>query len=156
MAQQRVFIRAVMRIQESIELVSEHRGSHKRPRAVLLKCEEVLMTFLRRLLCFGIISAAVAARGLAQTGPEFDASPSEKTIRGWLRSGEPRLVAWGAHDVLAEGDSDLVPDLLSVASQWQTLSTQTYSEGSKLPGLSPEQERDAMAAVVDALIQMKV
>jgi hypothetical protein len=146
-----------MRIQESIELVSEHRGSYKRRRAVPLKFEEVPMTLLHRLLCFGIMSAAIAARGLAQTAPESDASPSEKTIRGWLQSGEPRLVAWGAHYLLAEGDSDLVPDLLSVASQWQTLSPQTYSEGSKLAGLSPEQEqeRDAMAAVVDTLIQMK-
>ena len=116
------------------------------------------MTFLYRLLCLGFMSAVIADRGLAQTAPEFDPSPSEKTIKAWLRSGEPRLVAWGAHDVLAESDSDLIPDLLSVASQWQTLSPQTYSEGSKLPRLSPgqEQQRDAMAAVVDTLIQMNV
>jgi hypothetical protein len=116
------------------------------------------MTFLHRLLCLGCISAAIAVRGLAQTAPESDSSPSEKTIRGWLRGGEPRLVAWGAHDVLAKGDSDLIPDLLSVASQWRTLTPDAYSEGSKLPRLSPEQEqqRDAMAAVVDTLIQMMV
>jgi len=116
------------------------------------------MTFLHRLLCLAFISVAIAAHGLAaQTAPESEASPSEETIRGWLRSGEPRLVAWGAHDVLAKGDSNLIPDLLFVASQWQTLSPQLYSEGSKLPRLSPERERqrDAMAAVVDTLIQMK-
>lgn len=115
------------------------------------------MAFLHRLLCLGFISAAIAARGLAQTTPESDPSPSEKTIRAWLRSGEPQLVAWAARDLLTSGDPGLIPDLLSVASQWQTLSPQTYSEGSNLPRLSPEQEqqRDAMATVVDTLIQMK-
>jgi hypothetical protein len=119
---------------------------------------EVLMTFLYRLLCLGYVSAAIAARGLGQTAPESSPAPSEKTIRGWLQSGEPRLEAWGAHHVLTKRDSDLIPELVSLASKWQALVPQTYSEGSNLPRLSLEQEeqRDAMAAVVDTLIQMNV
>ncbi len=116
------------------------------------------MTFFHRLLCFGFISTAIVAPGLAQIDPESDPSPSEKTIQGWLQSGEPRLVAWGAHDVLAKGGSNLIPDLLSLASQWQTLIPQTHSDQSHSLPLSAEQQqqRDAMAAVVDTLIQMRV
>jgi len=116
------------------------------------------MTFLHRLLCLGCISAAIAARGSAQTPPESDPSPSEKTIGQWFRSGDPRLVAWGAHDLGAKSDSDLTSDLLALASQWRTLSPQNNSEDSNFPRLSREQEqqRDAMAAVVDTLILMKV
>ncbi len=116
------------------------------------------MTFLHRLLCIGYISAAIAARGLGQTAPESGPAPSEQTIRGWLESGEPRLEAWAAHNVMAERDSDLIPELVSLASNWQALVQRTYSEGSNLPRLSVEQEeqRDAMAAVVDTLIQMNV
>lgn len=116
------------------------------------------MTFFHRLLCVGFISAATVAPGLAQIDPESDPSPAEKTIRGWLQSGEPRLVAWGAHDVLGKSDSNLIPDLLSLASQWQTLTPQTHSNESNSLRLSAEQEQqqDAMAAVVDTLIQMRV
>jgi hypothetical protein len=116
------------------------------------------MNFLYRLLCLGFMLAAVAASGLpGQTAPESDESATEKNIRGWLRSGEPRLVAWGAHDALATGDADLIPDLLFLASQWQTLSPETNSERSNSPLLSTEQkqQRDSMAAVLDTLIQMK-
>jgi hypothetical protein len=66
-------------------------------------------------------------------------------------------VAWGAHDALVAHDLNLVPDLLSLAEQWQPLS-RPRSDTSTPPELSPEQteERDAMVAVLDALIQMKV
>ncbi len=116
------------------------------------------MRFFYRLLCIGFISSAIVAAGFAQIDPESDLSPSDKTIQGWLQSGEPRLVAWGAHHVLAKSGSSLIPDLLSLASQWQTLTPQTHSDESNSPRLSVEQEeqRDAMAAVVDTFIQLKV
>jgi len=77
-------------------------------------------------------------------------------------SGDPRLVAWGAHDALEAGDQTLVPYLLALADAWQPLSRQPVGHDSP-NGLSPDglnQEqldaRDAMAAVLDALIQMEV
>ncbi|MGB2665289.1 MAG: hypothetical protein WAK48_14885 [Candidatus Acidiferrum sp.] len=99
------------------------------------------MTFFHRLLCFGFILAATVAPGLAQIDPESDSSTSEKTIRGWLQSGEPRLAAWGAHDVLGKSDSNLIPDLLSLANRWQTLTSQIHSDESNSLRLSAEREQ---------------
>jgi len=65
-------------------------------------------------------------------------------------------VAWGGHDVLATRDRALIPELLSLASLWLPLS-QTANPSYR-SALLPEQvqERAAMAAVLDALIQMNV
>jgi hypothetical protein len=122
----------------------------------------VLVTLFDRLLGTGCLATTLAACSFAQAPPVASAFPSEKTIDGWLLSGEPRLVAWGAHDTLLAGDKNLIPDLLSLASRWQTLSRQPFDpvmpEASLPDGLSPEQDdrRDAMAAVLDTLIQINV
>jgi len=89
--------------------------------------------------------------------PSYDASPSQNTIRIWLSSEDPRLEAWGAHDALVTGDRTLTPDLLSLASHWLPISPRN-SDTSPQPQLSSEQkdERNAMAAVLDALVQMNV
>ncbi len=119
------------------------------------------MTLVHRLLGVGYLAATFAASSFAQT-PPVAALPSEKTIESWLLSGQPRLVAWGAHDTLLAGDKNLIPDLLTLAGRWQTLSRQrfdpTVPDASLPDGLFPEQadQRDAMAAVLDTLIQMRV
>jgi len=114
------------------------------------------MTLLRRSVCNAYLAATLAACSLAQTPSPAAKFPPEKTMRSWLLSEEPRLVAWGAHDALVARDRNLIPDLLVLASRWQPLS-QRPSDSLHAKGLSPEQkdERDAMAAVLDALIQMK-
>jgi hypothetical protein len=102
----------------------------------------VLVTLFDRLLGTGCLATTLAACSFAQAPPVASAFPSEKTIDGWLLSGEPRLVAWGAHDTLLAGDKNLIPDLLSLASRWQTLSRQPFDppmpEASLPDGLSPE------------------
>jgi hypothetical protein len=108
-----------------------------------------------RLLCIACLAQILVICSPAQIAAT--GFPSSKTIENWLLSGSPRLVAWGAHDALISGDQNLIPDLLSLANRWQPLSRETpYTSSS--PQLSPQQtdERDAMAAVLDALIQMKV
>jgi hypothetical protein len=138
------------------------------------------MTFLRCSLCCSLgrslrsacLAAGLAACSLAQAPSPAAKLPPEKTVRSWLLSEEPRLVAWGAHYALVERNRRLIPDLLNLASRWQPLS-QRASQGSSqrtsqqtsggldgsfnIEGQSSEEtdERDAMAAVVDALIQMK-
>jgi hypothetical protein len=115
------------------------------------------MALFGRWLVYGGIAMALFAHGAAQTSPPEAKLPSRKTIEGWLRGDEPRLVAWGAHDALLAGDRSLIPNLLSLASQWQPL-PQAKADHTSTPLLSQEQidARDAMTAVVDALIQMKV
>jgi hypothetical protein len=77
----------------------------------------------------------------AEAPPVAAGLPPESTIDSWLLSGDPRLVAWGAHYALLARDENLIPHLLDLASRWQPVSDQT-------------DERDAMAAILDALIQM--
>jgi len=73
-------------------------------------------------------------------------------------SGEPRLVAWGAHNAVLAYRRDLIPDLLSLAAQWQPLPHNTLSTWNARDDLPQEQldQRDAMQAVLGALIQMNV
>jgi hypothetical protein len=112
------------------------------------------MVLFHRALCVGFLAAILPTVSPAQTPSAATESPSENTLQNWLHSGDARLVAWGAHDALIARDPNLTPDLLSLAGHWQPLSRDT-SDPSKPTGLSPEQmdERDAMAAVLDALIQ---
>jgi hypothetical protein len=115
------------------------------------------MTRFCRLLCIACVMAALAAYSAAQMPAGARGFPSEKAIGSWLLSGDPQLVAWGAHDTLIARDQYLLPDLLSLAGRWQPLSRQPI-DGSNRTELSREQtdRRDAMAAVLDTLIQMKV
>jgi len=115
------------------------------------------MAPLHRLLLIGWAALSAATIGRGQTAAASSALPAKKTIQGWLHSSDPRLVAWGAHDALLTHDLSLAPDLLVLAKQWQPLSTRS-SEDARPEKLSEEQEerRDAMAAVLDALIQMNV
>jgi len=105
---------------------------------------------MRRLLRGGYLVLMLAALCRAQAPPPAAGLPpestiSEHTIDSWLLSGDPRLVAWGAHYALIARDENQVPELLDLASRWQPLSDRT-DEASD--------ERDAMAAIIDALIQM--
>ena len=113
------------------------------------------MLLFRHVLCVGCLSILFGTYALAQLPLAKDEVQSKEKIRGELLSGDPYLVAWGAHDALISGDRDLIPDLLSLARQWQPTSIGDPRDWSPL---SPEQldQRDAMAAIVDALIQMNV
>jgi hypothetical protein len=113
------------------------------------------MSLFCRLLCVGCLSATLVARASAQMPSATNALPPESTLESWLTSEDPRLVAWGAHDVLVARDSILTPQLVTLASRWQPLSlrdsdTESYSSQTR------KDERDAMAAVLDTLIQMNV
>ncbi len=115
------------------------------------------MTVAARVIVLGCLSFALAAGAAAQVRPSGHKLPSEATIEGWLLSDDPRLVAWGAYDVLLSRNEALTPDLLNLAMEWQPLTQESAADG--IPAqLSPVQlnHRDAMAAVLDAIIQMDV
>jgi hypothetical protein len=104
--------------------------------------------------CFGFIlaTAMLGACAVAQTSAS---QQLEEKISTELRSGNPQQVAWAAHDALSARDQNLLPELLSLAEGWQPLVRQKIDEDHPTD-LSPLQldQRDAMAAVLDALIQM--
>jgi hypothetical protein len=111
------------------------------------------MTLFDRLFAGGCLALVLIAYSPAQTQspPKL---PSHKTIETWLNSDDPRLVAWGAHDALLASDKSLLPDLLNLASQWNTRPEPTADKRRKPLSQAQIDARDAMAAVVDALIQM--
>ena len=115
------------------------------------------MSPLLRFFYFVCLGIVLAAHSSAQNPPSASETPSEETVRAWLLSDDPRLVAWGAHYALITGSKNLIPDLLDVASRWQPL-PQPNHDSLKRTDLSETQidKRDAMAAVVDSLIQMNV
>jgi hypothetical protein len=110
------------------------------------------MRLVRRMMCLGCVLTAMATVSAAQVPSESKPFPSEETMKEWLRGRDLRLLAWGAHDALVSGDMSLVPDLLRVASAWEKVSPEPGQ------GYTPEERDrlDAMAAVLDALIQMNV
>lgn len=112
-------------------------------------------SIMSRVLCLGGVAIMLAALSPAQAQPVAAGLPPESTIEAWLLSGDPRLVAWGAHYALIAHDENLIPELLDLAGHWQPLSDRTEDPSSPTK-LSPEQtdERDSMAAILDALIQM--
>jgi hypothetical protein len=112
------------------------------------------MSLLRRLLYLGCLTAALSPFRQAQALSEPHTLVSSSSPGGWLGREKPKEVAWLAHDAMVTHDGAAVPDLLSLASRWEPLSPQTDS-GSRLPP-EQEEERDAMAVVLDALIQMHV
>ena len=114
------------------------------------------MTVVPCGLAMGCLALAVNTYAGAQTHSTAHKLPSEATIENWLLSDGSRLVAWGAHDVLASRNEALTADLLRLAREWQPLIPESATDGSTQ--LSKEQlnKRDAMAAVLDVLIQMDV
>jgi hypothetical protein len=108
--------------------------------------------FLHRVIILGCFTALLAYGSSAQLPSPTGEIASKKMIKGWLNSGDPRLVAWGAHDVLATSDPELTADLLLLASQWQPIGR----SGEEQRSSGRMDERDAMAEVIDTLIQMKV
>ena len=67
------------------------------------------MSLFCRLLCVGCLAATLVPRASAQMPSATNALPPESTLESWLSSEDPRLVAWGAHDVLVARDSNLTP-----------------------------------------------
>ncbi|HEX8816305.1 MAG TPA: hypothetical protein VF753_12460 [Terriglobales bacterium] len=104
-----------------------------------------------RFLAVLFLSLTLAVGSLAQTSTPV---PSQKNLKTWLTNADPRMVAWGAYDAAAMHDRPSIPDLLTLAANWQGISTRD-ADGNPVP-LSQQQkdQRDATAAVVDALIQL--
>lgn len=110
---------------------------------------------LRRVVCFLLTLGCAIAFGQKFVPPT--APPTDIQNQAWLRSGDPQSVAWGAHYVLAAKNQALVSDLLSLAYSWQPLPP-PKSDVAKRNSLTNDDvdRRDAMSAVLDALIQMQV
>lgn len=100
-----------------------------------------------RLRLLLIATAVAAACGFvrAQEGEiTADAKASHEQIRGWLGSGEPRLVAWGAYFARANADSGATAAMVKLSEEW------TAPEGNE--DETGRAETNAMADVLDALI----
>jgi hypothetical protein len=102
-----------------------------------------------------VLGVGLIVSGWCWAQAASSAKATEADIEQQLLSGNPRLVAWGAHGAVVAHSQALNADLLALASRWQPLG-QEASTDSESAQLSPEQQdqRDAMAEVLDALIQI--
>ena len=112
------------------------------------------MTLLHHFIVLGYMVATLSGQSLGQVSSSASRPPSEETIESQLFSGDPRLVAWGAHAALVARDHNLVPDLLSLAGKWQPPQDRDATETPAELTQQQKDERDATAAVLDALIQL--
>jgi hypothetical protein len=105
-------------------------------------------------LCFVLV---LIATSFGQDFAHLAGPPSENEIEGWLLRGNSRAVAWGANYAVATGNRALVPTLLSLADRWQPIASLS-PDSDPPPSLATDQfdQRDAMAAVLDALIHLHV
>ncbi len=119
----------------------------------------ILSREFHRVVCVGFVIAVFALACQAQAPSKNDPIPSESTLETWLRSGDPRLEAWGAHDALVTRDADLISYLLSLAGLWRPPLQDTSDTLHHPPARQDQRdvdERAAMAVVLDTLIQLNV
>ena len=115
----------------------------QKPRSVFL--EKLPLSLVTFCLLISVV--------YAQTVPTR-ATPDD--INHWLRSGDPRMVAWGAFFAAKSVDADELPVLAFLAENYQAAPPQQYdTSGSFLPR-TPEQKQklDSMQTVLDSLIQL--
>lgn len=104
-------------------------------------------------LCALAILSSMSLAAHAQTAPS---QASNDEIDHWLRSGEPRMVAWGAAFAAKSGDRDEVPLLATLAENYQSVPPQEYdAQGNYIPRTPEQKQRlDSMEVVLDSIIQL--
>lgn len=103
-----------------------------------------------RTIALVILAAYIASRAHAQDPSTFNTPPTLTQIDSWLRSEDPRIVAWGAVYAQQSNDPGLASQLTYLASNWQPI---TREKNSGHPVTEPDfLRREAMAAVLDTLI----
>ena len=110
-------------------------------------CRAYRRTSIGFILCVLLVSAGAQEPVRCSAGSPV----AENTAEAWLRSGEPRLIAWGACNVRLANDVVLAPDLLAMAREWQPLP----KDGRTALNSVQVDQRDAMAEVLDALIGLR-
>jgi hypothetical protein len=93
----------------------------------------------------------------AQTPAAYAGTPTAERIAAWLKSDIGRDRAWGAYYAVQTKDASFLPELVSMAEQWEPLPPHgnLFAPPYKVdPKLEPEQvdRQDAMTAVLDAVI----
>jgi hypothetical protein len=109
------------------------------------------------LVCGICFLGSFVSVGYAQEATPATAAQTRKTIESWLANGNPRLVAWAARATVVSNDRTLAPDLIEALDRWQPLPPWDPDSGEQI-ALTTDQldQRDATAAVLDALIEMDV
>jgi hypothetical protein len=113
--------------------------------------------FARKALGFVFVVTTVCGQTVTQPNTALDRAhaaqdpsnlavqPIDMEVRRWLQSEDPRLIAWGAHAVIEQKRSALLPDLETVIRAWE------QSRGGKSWDLD---HLNAIRALLDAVIQM--
>jgi len=109
----------------------------------------------RWMLCLLLGLAFLPGWGMhAQNPDDYAGEPSAEKIARWLRSADPHDVAWGAYYVLKTKKTTFLPELEELAERWEPLPP-LPADWSEPPDAARGLDVvGAMAAVLDAVIQM--
>lgn len=103
--------------------------------------DRMLMRTLCSLLGYAVLLAPAASA--QQTEINVNSRPSSDQIRAWLASGEPRLIAWGAHFARESADNASTSAMVHLLEQGKEGDSNSDSAASARLGISE---------VLDALI----
>lgn len=103
-------------------------------------------------ISFIIVSISAVCQG--QSAPN---QATHKQVEDWLRSSDPRIVAWGATFAGSNADAAALPALENLAETYKSLPPRRYDvKGSYVPRTPAQtQQFNSMQAVLDALIQLR-
>ncbi len=96
-----------------------------------------------------LLSSIVNAQSATDTAPPS----SHESIAAWVQSGDARQLSWAAVEALRLDDKEFLPAFQSLAERWEALPHHGVRENGVM--LTDEQRgrRDAMAAILDVIIQ---
>ena len=106
------------------------------------------MLNLCRVICFCLV---VVGWLHAQ---EPQPAPTAADLQQWLRSGDPRQIAWAAHYVAEKGEK-VYPGTLAVMAEVLDKERTSADPNALAPAASQHDHYEAVAALLDAFIQQK-
>ncbi len=106
------------------------------------------MLKLGRDICFCLLFISCLHAQQPQPGP------TTTDLQQWLRSGDPRQIAWAAHYV-AENGEKVSPGTLAVMAEVLDKERTSADPNALAPAASQHDHYEAVAALLDAFIQQK-
>lgn len=107
--------------------------------------------------CVAAVLLVVALTAHAQEPADFTTPPSRDTIAAWVQRGDSRELAWAAVYALKQNDRYFLPTFVSLAQRWGPLphaNLRAREYHPPAPWTDQQRDRrDAMSAVLDAIIQ---
>jgi hypothetical protein len=92
------------------------------------------------LKLYSVLASATLAMSVTLSAQREDitieSKPAPNQIVAWLDSGDPRLIAWGAHFARETGDMAATPVMVRILKEWKPGEAHSHSTGWSRLGIS--------------------